>query len=81
MMHPEGKGTTIPFNQGETVIERIGEGPGATNHETTIVEIRGNRALTQTGRYYNRQTGVRTPESDPYRSITGTAFARVGVAV
>ena len=69
--------TTIPFHLGDEVIERIGEGQNAPNHRTKIVHISGDECETETGRLYSRLTGVRIPKSDPYRSITGTAYAGV----
>lgn len=71
MIHPNGRGTTIPFVKGDAVMERIGD----VRHETTVIEVEGDECLTQTGNLYSRETGMRVPAGEgPYRSLTGTAF-------
>lgn len=74
MIHPNGRGTTIPFSLGDAVMERIGD----VRHETTVIEVEGDECLTQTGHLYNRETGMRVPAGEGvYRSLTGTAFGPI----
>ncbi len=69
--------TTIPFHFGDEVIERIGEGEDAPHWYTAIARVAGDECETVTGRLYDRNSGVRIPKSDKYRSITGTKYAGV----
>ena len=71
--------STLPFEVGDTVIERIGIDREATNTEVKIEKVDGNICTTSTGRTYDRRTGGRVPINEKgYRALHGTMYSGRG---
>jgi hypothetical protein len=67
------------YRLGQTVIERVGSGPNASEWTTTIVAVNDHIAVTKTGRSYDRVTGM--PMGSPsdrmeYRSIRDASYQK-----
>ena len=68
--------SSLPFELADIVVERIGPGENATAERTTIVEVADSLCKTESGRWYDRHTGARSPRNSiGYRAIHGTRYS------
>lgn len=69
-------GGEVRFQEGEVVIEVLGNENKRTDKATRIVGLNADQCMTGSGRWYDRLTGEAVTKGKEYRAIHSAAYKR-----